>query len=166
MKERGKWFSILVKKVREIVDGKLDKDQKLRAICKLLRNNVPYYDWVGFYFVDPTRERELLLGPFEGEPTEHVRIAFSRGICGQAAEMKTTVIVQDISKETNYLSCSPKVKSEIVVPIFRNGEIVGELDIDSHILSPFTDDDKAFLTKLSELVSELLYNSKVARAAQ
>jgi len=69
--------------------------------------------------------------------------------------VKTTFVVQDVSKETNYLSCSPEVKSEIVVPIFKNGKIIGELDIDSHILSPFTDDDKAFLTKLSEMVSEL-----------
>ena len=155
MKEKRKRFGILTKVVRKIVDGKLDKGDKLKAICRLLIDEIPYYDWVGFYLVDATKEKELLLGPFEGEPTEHVRIPFGRGICGQAAEMKTTFIVQDVSKETNYLSCSPKVKSEIVVPIFKNGEIVGELDVDSRILSPFTEDDKAFLAKLSEMVSKL-----------
>jgi len=155
MKEKREWFSILIKKARDIVDGQLDKYEKLEAICNLLRDNIPYYDWVGFYLVDQTREKELLLGPFKGEPTEHVRILFGRGICGQAAEMKKTLIVQDVSKEINYLSCSPKVKSEIVVPIFKNGEVVGELDIDSHTLSPFTDEDAPFLEKICEIVSKL-----------
>jgi L-methionine (R)-S-oxide reductase len=155
VKEKRERFIILVKKVRDIVNGQLDKDEKLKAVCKLLRDNVSYYDWVGFYLVDQTREKELLLGPFEGEPTEHVKISFSRGICGKAAEIKKTFVVQDVSKETNYLSCSPKVKSEIVVPIFKNGKIAGELDIDSHTPSPFTDEDKAFLEKICEMVSKL-----------
>ena len=155
MKEKREWFSILIKKARDIVDGQLDKYEKLEAICNLLRDNIPYYDWVGFYLVDQTREKELLLGPFKGEPTEHVRILLGRGICGQAAEMKKIFMVQDVSKEINYLSCSPKVKSEIVVPIFKNGEVVGELDIDSHTLSPFTDEDRTFLEKICEIVSKL-----------
>ena len=153
--ERTEWFNMLIKKARDIVNSQLDKDEKLGAICELLRDNLSYCDWVGFYLVDQTREKELLLGPFRGEPTEHVRIPFGRGICGQAAEMKKTFIVQDVSKETNYLSCSPKVKSEIVVPIFKNGNVVGELDIDSHTVSPFTDEDKAFLEKICEIVSKL-----------
>lgn len=119
-------------------------------------DNVSHYDWVGFYLVDKTRENELVLGPFEGEPTEHVRIPFGRGVCGQVVELGKTFIVQDVSKETSYLSCSPKVKSEIVVPIFKNGEIVGELDVDSHALSPFTGEDRVFLEKICEIVSKLL----------
>ena len=156
MREKREWSVILAKKARDIVNGQLGKNEKLGAICKLLRDNVSYYDWVGFYLVGKTREKELLLGPFEGEPTEHVKIPFGRGICGQAAEMKKTFVVQDVSKETNYLSCGSKVKSEIVVPIFKNGEIVGELDVDSHTSSPFTDEDKAFLGKICEIVSKLL----------
>ena len=148
-------FLFLTEKIREIVDSKLDMDGKLRGICKLLRDNVSHYDWVGFYLTGKTRENELVLGPFEGDPTEHVRIPFGRGICGQAAELRKTFIVQDVSKETNYLSCSPKVKSEIVIPIFKNGEIVGELDIDSHTPSPFTDEDREFLEKVCEMVSNL-----------
>ena len=148
-------FLFLTEKIREIVDSKLDTDGKLRGICKLLRDNVSHYDWVGFYLTDKTRENELMLGPFEGDPTEHVRIPFGRGICGQAAELRKTFIVQDVSKETNYLSCNPNVKSEIVIPIFKNGEIVGELDIDSHTPSPFTDEDREFLEKVCEMVSNL-----------
>ncbi|MGB9621131.1 MAG: GAF domain-containing protein [Brevinematia bacterium] len=69
---------------------------------------------------------------------------------------KATIIVQDVSKETNYLSCNPKVKSEIVIPIFKNGEIIGELDIDSHSLSPFTEEDRSFLENICKIVSEIL----------
>ncbi|MFQ6080997.1 MAG: GAF domain-containing protein [Candidatus Bathyarchaeia archaeon] len=156
MKKKRELLNFLTGKIRELVNSKLDKDEKLKAVCKLLRDNVSHYDWVGFYLIDQTRENQLILGPFEGEPTEHIRIPFGRGICGQAAELKRTLIVQDVSKEINYLSCSPKVKSEIVIPIFKTGKIVGELDIDSHTLSPFTDEDKAFLEKICEMVSELL----------
>ena len=155
MKEKRERFSVLIKKARDIVNGQLDRDEKLKAICKLLGDHVSYYEWVGFYLVDQTREMELKLGPFEGEPTEHMRIPFGRGICGQAAETKKTFVVQDVSKQINYLSCSPKVKSEIVVPIFKNRKIVGELDVDSHMHSPFTDEDKNFLEEICEIVSKL-----------
>jgi L-methionine (R)-S-oxide reductase len=93
---------------------------------------------------------ELLLGPFEGQPTEHVRIAFGVGICGQAAKQRKRFVVQNVSRETNYLSCSENVKAEIVVPIFWNNEIVGELDIDSHLNSPFTKEDELFLERICE----------------
>ncbi len=84
---------------------------------------------MGFYFVHSS-ERELLLGPFSGRPTQYLTICFDRGICRQAVEKGETLMVQDVSEEAKYLSCSPKVRSEIVVPVLREGEIVGELDID------------------------------------
>lgn len=153
--EKSILFRLLTQKVDEIVNNKQDRDESLKAICKLLKDNVSCYDWVGFYIVDKKRQNELLLGPFEGQPTEHVRIPFGKGICGQAAELRKTFIVQDVSRETNYLSCNPNVRSEIVSPIFRKGEVVGELDIDSHAHSPFTDEDEAFLKKIGEMVSKL-----------
>jgi len=148
-------FSFLLNRVREIVKEPSETDGKLLAICKLLVANVPHYDWVGFYLVDQSGKRDLVLGPFVGEPTEHVRIPFGKGICGQAAERGATITIQDVSKETNYLSCSPKVRSEMVVPIFKNEEIVGELDIDSHTLSPFTEEDRKFLENICEIMLEL-----------
>ena len=155
MKDKMQLFNFLLNRVREIVESPSDKNEKLTTICKLLKDDVHYYNWVGFYIVDKSRDGELVLGPFAGEPTEHIRIAFGSGICGQAAERKETFIVQDVSKEINYLSCSPKVKSEIVVPILKNGEVVGELDIDSHLLSPFTEEDRNFLERVCKNVSEL-----------
>jgi len=149
-------FKTLLERIKEIVKSKRDKEEKLKEICVLLESEIPHYNWVGFYLVDPEKKNELVLGPFVGEPTEHVRIPFGAGICGQAAERKLTFIVQDVSKETNYLSCSPEVKSEIVVPIFnKNREIVGELDIDSHHLEPFKEEDREFLENVCKIVSEL-----------
>jgi GAF domain-containing protein len=106
--------------------------------------------------VDNERRNELILDSFEGEPTEHKRIPFGRGICGQAAEQKRTFLVQDVSKQTNYLSCSADVKSEIVIPVFKRGKFVGELDIDSHSLSPFSREDETFLKKIGKMASKIL----------
>ena len=156
MKERMDELDALVEETREITNGRLGRNEKLKAICRLLRDEVSHYDWVGFYFVDKARQNELILGPFEGEPTEHIRIQFGQGICGQAAQRKTTFIVQDVSKEKNYLACSPNVKSEIVIPIFKNNKIVGELDIDSHSLYAFNGEDKALLEKICKIVSRIL----------
>jgi L-methionine (R)-S-oxide reductase len=111
---------------------------------------------VGLYVIDKKKSTELVLVSFEGEPTEHVRIPFGKGVCGQVALSRKILVVQDITKEANYISCSSKVKSEIVIPIFRNEELIGELDIDSHIASPFTLDDEKFLTEIAEMLSGLL----------
>jgi len=145
---------LITKKAKEIVDSNVSNDEILNAICQLLKDKIPYYDWVGFYIADRSKN-ELFLGPFVGEPTEHTRIAFGEGICGQAAVTKKPFIVQDVRKETNYLSCSVKVMSEIVMPVLRNKEIVGELDIDSHTLSPFTEKDLDLLERICELVAPL-----------
>ncbi len=149
-------FHEIPEKARDILRDNGDKTERLQRLCEFLRKNVEHYDWVGFYFVDPEKGDELVLGPYSGEPTEHVRIRFGEGICGQAAERRNIFVVQDVSKESNYLSCSPEVKSEIVVPIFKDGEIIGELDIDSHELAPFTEKDRKVLEKICELVAEIL----------
>ncbi|MDD2890278.1 MAG: GAF domain-containing protein [bacterium] len=147
-------FSHLVDKITVIVDNNLERDGKLKDICKLLKDNIPHYNWVGFYIAENSKP-ELILGPYIGAPTEHTKIPFGKGICGQAAERKETFVVQDVSKETNYLSCSINVKSEIVVPIFKDNKIVGELDIDSHTTSSFTKEDKDFLENICKIISKV-----------
>ena len=156
MADKSEMFRFLLRKTHGVLKSNLDRDKKLKTVCKLLKDSVPYYNWVGFYIVDNRRKNELVLGPFEGEPTEHTRISFGRGICGQAAELRQTFLVQDVSKETNYLSCSLNVKSEIVVPIFQKGEVVGELDVDSHSVSPFSREDSTFLKRIAEMASKIL----------
>ncbi len=145
----------LLEEIESILNSSKEKDKKLKSVCEFLKTNVEHYDWVGFYIVNST-ENELILGPFVGEDTEHVKIKFGEGICGQAAEREKLFIVQDVSKESNYLSCSPKVKSEIVVPIFKNEKVIGELDIDSHKTEPFTQWDEEFLSKVCEMVGQIL----------
>ena len=128
----------------------------LQATCVLLAERMPHYDWVGFYLVDPDAERELKLGPYVGAPTDHVRIPFGRGICGQAAERRETFVVDDVSKESNYLSCSIHVKSEIVVPLFDSaGALVGQIDIDSHTVGAFGEEDREFLEEVCGVLSGL-----------
>jgi GAF domain-containing protein len=124
----------------------------LQRVCDTLAS-IPGYDWSGYYLVDGTRRDTLLLGPFHGEPTEHRNIAFGQGICGQAAESQQTFLVNDVSTQGNYLSCSPKVKSEIVVPVFSGCRLVGELDLDSHTRNCFTSDDRRFLEWVAEATS-------------
>ena len=156
MTDKSELFRFLVRKIGEVLKSNADRDEKLKTICELLKYNIPYYDWVGFYILEHRTGNDLVLGPFEGEPTEHTRISFGRGICGQAAELRQTFLVQDVSKETNYLSCSLNVKSEIVVPIFQKGEVVGELDVDSHSVSPFSREDSTFLKRIAEMASKIL----------
>lgn len=129
----------------------------LLCICQYLYKNVPYYNWVGFYLVDG--DKKLKLGPYVGEPTIHTSISFGEGICGQAAENMKNFVVQDVSKEKNYLSCSPDVKSEIVIPIIKDEKIIGELDIDSHYLAPFDERDEEFLTWICDNLIKKEVNS-------
>lgn len=159
MRDKTERFRVLLNQAKGIVDGPLERNEKLQAICELLHDGVEYYNWVGFYLVDAPKA-ELVLGPFVGEPTEHVRIPFGRGICGQAAERKETFTVQDVSKESNYLSCSPRVQSEIVVPILKDGQVVGELDIDSQVLSPFGKEDVELLEGICSVVCRLFWMCK------
>jgi GAF domain-containing protein len=154
--EKKELFGRLMGEVKEIMDKNLEPREKMEEVCKLLADNVPYYDWVGFYLCNPSRERELVLGPFVGDPTDHVNIQFGEGICGQSAETKKIFVVQNVCEVTNYLSCSPKVQSEIVVPIMRGNEFLGELDIDSHRLAPFSAEDEQFLTEIAGLFAEIM----------
>ncbi len=138
-------FASLWDHIRHFAQGAQDPASVLQEVCEVLHRQVPYYDWVGFYVVDPKEPEMLVLGPFVGEPTEHVRIPFGRGICGRVAVSLAPLVIQDVTQEENYLSCSPRVQSEIVVPVFYEGRFIGELDIDSHTRHPFTPKDQEFL---------------------
>lgn len=123
----------------------------LLQVCRLLKERIYHYDWVGFYSL---QNGELVLGAYAGKPTEHTHIAVGKGVCGQVAEKKETMVVQDVSQEDNYISCSIDVQSEIVVPVLRKGEFVAELDIDSHSPAPFSREDAIFLEKVCALLSD------------
>ena len=149
-------FEGITEKIISTIDGEGYRDGKLRNICEILSKGIDHYHWVGFYIVDHERERELMLGPYVGEPTDHVRIPFGKGICGQAAQSKKTLVIQDVTSQGNYLSCNVNVRSEIVVPIFKEGVIAGELDIDSHVKGPFSEDESIWLEEVCSLISKIM----------
>ncbi|GGI56829.1 GAF domain-containing protein [Winogradskyella haliclonae] len=130
-------------------------DERLLKICELLEENIVYYNWVGFYFKNGDKH-ELKLGPYVGEPTDHTIIPFGKGICGQVAVSNKNFVVPDVKAQDNYIACSITVKAEIVVPIFVNGENIGQIDIDSNTADPFTEADERFLEFVCKEVSKLL----------
>ena len=149
-------LSTLQSKVTEIVSNTNEKvEKRLLHICELLESNIDYYNWVGFYFRNGNKE-ELKLGPYVGAPTDHTIIPFGKGICGQVALSNQNFVVPDVSAQDNYLACSISVKAEIVVPIFKDGENIGQIDIDSSTVNPFTKADEHFLEFVSSKVSEIL----------
>lgn len=148
-------FQNLEKLVENIVASKSStKEEKLQFICDLLQNEVPHYDWVGYYFANEDK-KTLHLGPYTGEPTEHVTIPFGKGICGQVAVSNTNFIVPNVMAQDNYIACSTTVKSEIVIPLFVNEKNIGQIDIDSHTIDAFTIKDEIFLMKINEFVAKL-----------
>src|SRR5580692_7434267 len=117
------------------------------------------YNWVGFYMLEPGAQPPMLvLGAFEGAMTPHTRIPLNQGICGAAASSGLTVVVDDVRKDPRYLACSLETKSEIVVPVFVHGKVMGELDIDSHFPAAFGVEDRALIEYCAELVGKRLEN--------
>jgi L-methionine (R)-S-oxide reductase len=125
-------------------------------IVEIIPQRLTYYNWTGFYMLDPGDSETLVLGGFRGAPTEHVRIPVSQGICGAAVAQNETVIVDDVHADPRYLACSLETRSEIVVPIRANGAVVGEIDIDSHGLAAFSAQDKEFLEKCAAIVGAFM----------
>ncbi|MCI0331042.1 MAG: GAF domain-containing protein [candidate division Zixibacteria bacterium] len=130
----------------------LPKEKLFEVAVAVLKNNFPKYTWVGIYLMDG--EKELVLGPFLGKPSPHTRIKIDSGICGAAAREKETVIVPDVSADSRYLACSMETKSEIVVPIMRNGKVFGEIDIDSDLRGAFDAGDRKLLEEIAGILAE------------
>ncbi|WP_136481708.1 GAF domain-containing protein [Cognatitamlana onchidii] len=149
-------FEKLKPQVISIVSNtKITTNERLLQICELLETSISYYNWVGFYFKNGDKE-ELLLGPYIGEPTDHTVIPFGKGICGQVAVSNKNFVVPDVSAQDNYIACSITVKAEIVIPIFVNGENIGQIDIDSNTPNPFTEADERFLEFVCNQVASIL----------
>ncbi|MDR3764497.1 MAG: GAF domain-containing protein [Acidobacteriota bacterium] len=131
-------------KADEIISSASDERALLDAICSLLHTELLRYNWVGFYMIAnaPGEEPMLELGPFRGSMTPHTRIPLNQGICGAAASTGKTVVVDDVNSDARYLACSLETKSELVVPLFVDGVVAGELDIDSHFPAAFGHEDR------------------------
>ena len=146
----------LQSKVTEIVSITNETvEKRLYNLCEFLEQSVDYYNWVGFYFKNGNKN-ELKLGPYVGEPTDHIIIPFGKGICGQVALSNENFVVPDVAAQDNYIACSITVKAEIVIPIFIGGKNIGQIDIDSNTPNPFTKDDERFLEFVCVQVADML----------
>jgi GAF domain-containing protein len=142
-------YNLAEKQIRDIV---LKSYKVLDDVVEFLFNNFDHYSWIGIYLVEGN---DLVLGPWKGpHATEHTRIPIGKGICGSAAATGKTEVIHDVNADNRYLACFISTKSEIVVPIIKNGKVLGEIDIDSDKNNAFTDKDKIFLERIADMLSE------------
>jgi L-methionine (R)-S-oxide reductase len=149
-------FPDIVSEIRSFAASANDLTALQDFCVGIIAGRLSHYNWVGFYMLDPGDQNILVLGPFRGAPTEHVRIPVTEGICGAAVAQGETVMVEDVSADPRYLACSLETRSEIVVPIRADGKIVGEIDIDSHTRNAFGPLDRGFLEECAALLGEFL----------
>ncbi len=150
----------LAKELERLAESAASVEHLMTAIAGRLAQQLPDYNWVGFYMLEKgAAEPALVLGPFVGAPTPHTRIPLNQGICGAAASSGQTVVVDDVHSDPRYLSCSIETKSEIVAPIFVRGEVAGELDIDSHLPAAFGPEDRLLVEHCARLVGRYLEKS-------
>ena len=129
-----------------------DPARALDEAVRLLAAEMPTYTWVGIYLLEG---EELVLGPFVGKPSPHTRIPLGRGICGAAATHKETIVVDDVNADPRYLACFTTTRSEIVVPIFAEGQVIGEIDIDGSDIGAYDENDARFLEEVAALLAPL-----------
>ncbi|SRR6266496_1389007 len=145
----------------ELAQAVPNAQELMQTMVKRLHERMLKYNWVGFYMLEPGAQPPMLvLGAFEGAMTPHTRIPLNQGICGAAASSGHTVVVDDVSKDPRYLACSLETKSEIVVPVFAHGKVVGELDIDSHFAAAFTPEHQTLVQHCAMLVGKKLETSQ------
>ena len=143
-------YESLIPQIEGLLLGENNLIANLANISAALKEQFNWW-WVGFYWV---HEDELVLGPFQG-PVACTRIKKGRGVCGGAWEQGKTLLVEDVEKFPGHIACSSASKSEIVVPVFKNGQIVGVLDVDSELLSHFDETDQQYLEKIVALIPNM-----------
>jgi GAF domain-containing protein len=141
-------YDIALIEIKSIIT---DSKTIVSNVVEYLYNKFEKYSWVGIYIVEGN---DLILGPWRGkQATEHTKIPIGKGICGSAAKSGKTEIIPDVNADPRYLSCFVSTKSEIVVPIKKGEEILGEIDIDSYIKNAFSQVDRIFLEKIADMLS-------------
>ena len=141
-------YSEIGSQLSALFEGEHDFIANAANFSSLLYHSLPDVNWVGFYLL---KNNELVLGPFHGQPA-CVRIAIGKGVCGTAAELRQTVVVENVHEFPGHIACSSLSRSEIVIPIIRHNEVIGVLDVDSESLNSFDADDKHYLEQIVELI--------------
>lgn len=142
--------------VRYLTQCVPDPNEVLSRSIDIISASNPLYDWVGIYLLNNQNNTLELFNYFIGAPTPHIRIDIHEGICGAAVREGTTIIVPDVHADPRYLACSLETRSEIVVPIRKGSQIVGEIDIDSHKTDAFEESDRIFLEKIATMLGTIL----------
>ena len=140
-------YSELGTQLSALFEGERDFIANAANFASLLYHSLPDVNWVGFYLL---KNNELVLGPFHGQPA-CVRIALGKGVCGTAAELRQTVVVENVHEFPGHIACDSASNSEIVVPLIKEGQLIGVLDLDSPSLSRFNDDDAEGLNELANI---------------
>ena len=147
-------YKSLIPQINGLLDGEPDLIANLANVAAALKEQFGWL-WVGFYLVKPdakiASEKELVLGPFQG-PVACIRIKKGRGVCGAAWLNAETLIVPDVEKFPGHIACSSLSKSEIVIPLLKNGEVFGVLDVDSDELDQFDETDKRYLEEIIQTI--------------
>jgi L-methionine (R)-S-oxide reductase len=159
MPSRATQTDSLLKEIEELAAKSQSAQPLMTQIAFLLHERMLKYNWVGFYMIEKggTGTSDMLvLGPFVGAMTPHTRIPLNQGLCGAAASTGKTVVADDVRSDPRYLACSLETKSEIVVPIFVHGKVIGELDIDSHFPAAFAAGDRALVERCAKLLGRFL----------
>ena len=144
-KEKAETYQSLIPQIEAMVDGETDMIAKMANVAAALHQTFGFW-WTGFYRVVGN---ELVLGPFQG-PVACMHIPFGRGVCGTAWQRQETVIVPDVHAFAGHIACSSESNSEIVVPLFRDGQVIAVLDIDSAEYNTFDETDKVFLEQMMQ----------------
>jgi L-methionine (R)-S-oxide reductase len=144
--DKASFYKALALELRHLCAGESDALANLANVAALLNHHLRDVNWVGFYL---HKDAQLIVGPFQGKPA-CVRIAIGRGVCGQAAKRLETIVVPDVHAFEDHIACDSASQSEIVVPLIRDGRLLGVLDIDSPIVNRFDQDDAAGLNACVE----------------
>lgn len=147
---KAQMYASLIPQIKALVGDERDTIANLANVAAALKQAFDFF-WVGFYLV---KAEELVLGPFQG-PIACTRIQKGRGVCGSSWEQKATLIVPNVEEFPGHIACSSESKSEIVVPLLKNGTVIGVLDVDSDQLNDFDTIDQLYLTQLCEWLVEL-----------
>lgn len=143
-------YESVLGEITSAISGEADRAVALRRTVELLKARMPHYTWVGIYLLEGD---ELVLGPYLGKPSPHTRIPMNRGICGAAASERQTIVVDNVDADPRYLACSLDTRSEIVVPIMREDQVYGEIDIDSDKPAAFGPSDRALIEAAATLLA-------------
>jgi L-methionine (R)-S-oxide reductase len=147
----------LIEQVDRLAASANSPQQLMSALVELLHDSLRSYNWVGFYMLDESVQPPVLaLGPYNGAPTPHTRIALNQGICGAAASSGRTIVVDDVNSDPRYLACSTETRSEIVAPVYWNQKVIGELDVDSHSPAAFSSDDRRLVERCAAVVGQYM----------